>query len=193
MFNWFAFFSYILVTAFTPGPNTISSMSSGSCSGFKKTLPYILGIWSGFTVVMLLCTLFCNILTGLIPKIKLPMLIIGAAYILFLAWKIFRNKPIVEAEGAQNGFLAGVALQFVNPKVYIYGIVALEGYILPYYQGQTLILIVFALLLSSVSFVSNLCWALFGSVFKLLFSRYSRITNTIMALLLVYCAVSLFF
>ena len=30
------------------------------------------------------------------------------------------------------------------------------------------------------------------ALFKLLFSRYARVTNTVMALLLVYCAVSLF-
>jgi hypothetical protein len=37
-----------------------------------------------------------------------------------------------------------------------------------------------------------LLWSLFGSVFKMLFSKYAKITNAIMALLLVYCAVSLF-
>ena len=51
----------------------------------------------------------------------------------------------------------------------------------------------FALLLAFIGFLFTLCWALFGSLFQLLFSKYARITNTLMALLLVYCAVSLFF
>ncbi len=33
---------------------------------------------------------------------------------------------------------------------------------------------------------------MFGSVFKLLFSKYAKVTNLIMAGLLVYCAISLF-
>lgn len=36
-------------------------------------------------------------------------------------------------------------------------------------------------------------WALFGQVFRALFTRYAKITNTVLALLLVYCAISLFF
>ena len=47
-------------------------------------------------------------------------------------------------------------------------------------------------LLAFIGFVFTLCWSLFGSAFKLLFSKYAKITNSIMALLLVYCAVSLF-
>ena len=50
----------------------------------------------------------------------------------------------------------------------------------------------YALLLAFIGFIFTLCWARFGSVCKLLFSKYARATNTIMALLLVYCAVSLF-
>ena len=83
-------------------------------------------------------------------------------------------------------------LQFINPKIYIYCIVSMEAYILPFYQGEWGSLIFFALLLAFMGFVSTVCWALFGSVFQLLFSKYAKITNTIMALLLVYCAVSLF-
>lgn len=63
---------------------------------------------------------------------------------------------------------------------------------MPYYQGQWGPLVFFALLLAFIGFAFTLCWSLFGSVFKLLFSKYAKITNTIMALLLVYCAVSLF-
>ena len=51
MFPWAQFFLYVLVTAGTPGPNTLSSMSNGSRLGFRRTLPYIFGIWAGFSIV----------------------------------------------------------------------------------------------------------------------------------------------
>lgn len=192
MFSWIHFLSYVFATAATPGPNTIMSMSNAGRKGFLKALPFNFGIWTGFSMVMLICALFCNTLSTIIPKIKTPMLFVGAAYMLWLAWKTFKSSSAIEEDDRDGSYLSGLFLQFVNPKVYIYGIVSMESYILPYYQGEWKILIFFALLLAFIGFVLTLLWALFGSVFKILFSRYAKITNTVMALLLVYCAVSLF-
>ena len=68
MFNWFSFFTYAVITAATPGPNNIMSMSNGARKGFKAALPFNLGIWTGFSVVMLLCTALCQLLGTLIPR-----------------------------------------------------------------------------------------------------------------------------
>ena len=62
MFPWARFFLYVLVTAGTPGPNTLSSMSNGSRLGFWRTLPYTFGIWAGFSIVSIACTLLCSTL-----------------------------------------------------------------------------------------------------------------------------------
>ena len=192
MFHWFHFLSYAVVTAATPGPNNLMSMSNAGRLGFRRALPFNFGIWAGFSVVMLACTLFCGGLSALIPRVKTPMLILGAGYMLWLAWKIWRSGPVEGNAGGPGSFVSGALLQFVNPKIYIYCVVSMEAYILPYYQGNWGALVLFALLLAFLGFVFTLLWALFGSVFQLLFSRYARFTNTVMALLLVYCAVSLF-
>ena len=192
MFSWIQFLSYAIVTAVTPGPNNIMSMSNAGRQGFRKTLPFNFGIWIGFSLVMLMCTFFCNTLSTLIPKIKTLMLFIGAAYILYLAWKTFKSSSVIEEDERHGNFISGLVLQFVNPKIYIYCIVSMEAYILPYYHGEWNMLIFFALLLAFIGFACTLLWSLFGSVFKMLFSKYAKITNAIMALLLVYCAVSLF-
>ena len=192
MFSWLNFLSYAVITAVTPGPNNIMSMSNAGRFGFRRSFPFNLGIGVGFSVVMLLCTFFCNTLSSVIPKIKTPMLIIGALYMLHLALKTFTSSSILDEDLSRSGFLSGFALQFINPKLYIYCIVSMEAYILPFYQGQWGPLIFFALLLAFIGFFFTVCWSLFGSLFKLLFSRYAKITNTLMALLLVYCAVSLF-
>jgi cysteine/O-acetylserine efflux protein len=192
MFHWVSFLTYAVVTAVTPGPNNIMSMSNGSWKGFKGALPFNLGIWVGFSIVMSLCTAFCSLLSTLIPKIKLPMLILGAAYMLYLAWETWRSSDSIEENHSRSGFLSGLLLQFVNPKIYIYCIMSMEAYILPFYNGQALPLFGFAMLLAFIGFAFTLCWSGFGSIFKRLFSKHTRIINTIMALLLVYCAVSLF-
>ena len=192
MFNWFSFLTYAVITAATPGPNNIMSMTNGARKGFKAALPFNLGIWTGFSIVMLLCTALCQLLGTLIPRIRLPMLLLGAVYMLYLAWETFRSSGEIREGRAEEGFLSGLFLQFVNAKIYIYGIMSMEAYILPVYQGRALPLAGFALLLAFIGFVFTLCWSAFGSVFKLLFSRHAKLVNTIMALLLVYCAVSLF-
>ena len=191
MFPWLSFLTYAVITAVTPGPNNIMSMSNGSRKGFRGAMPFTFGIWVGFTAVMLLCTAFCGALSALIPKIKLSMLVLGALYMLYLAWETFRSSG-VEEDHSRDGFLAGLLLQFVNPKIYIYCIMSMEAYILPFYSTRPLILFAFALLLAFIGFVFTLAWSAFGSVFQTLFSRHARVVNTVLALLLVYCAASLF-
>ena len=188
MFNWLAFLTYAFITAATPGPNNIMSMSNGGRLGFRGALPFNFGICAGFSAVMLLCTAFCATLTNLIPAVKTPMLIAGAAYMLHLAWGTFRSSGVIDEDHSRSGFYAGMLLQFINPKIYIYGIMSMQAYILPFYAGEPLTLALFALLLAFIGFAFTLCWSAFGSAFRLLFSRHTKTVNTIMALLLVYCA-----
>ncbi len=192
MFSWVNFLTYAVVTAITPGPNNIMSMSNAGRVGFKKALPFNFGVWFGFTGVIIVCTLLSNLLSTLIPIIEFPMLVIGASYMLYLAWQTWKSDGEIEESNLKTGFLSGALLQVVNPKAYIYVIVSMQAYILPFFAGNIVALLSFAMVLSVIAFICVLLWAVFGSVFKLLFSKYSKITNTIMALLLVYCAVSLF-
>lgn len=80
MFNWLNFLSYAVVTAVTPGPNNIMSMSNAGRLGLRRSFPFNLGIGVGFSAVMIICTFFCNMLSDIIPAIKTPMLFIGAIY-----------------------------------------------------------------------------------------------------------------
>jgi cysteine/O-acetylserine efflux protein len=191
MLNWTSFLSYILVTAYTPGPNNIMSMNNAAAHGFRKGIPFNLGIWAAFSVVMALCALFSAALYALVPKIQLPMKLLGASYMLYLAWKTARPGHAEAGRAAIGGFWSGFALQFVNPKIFIYGVTAMSSYILPAY-GSPPILLAFALFLAFVGFSANLCWAASGALFLRLFSRHSRAVNAAMAVLLGYCAVSLF-
>ncbi|MGL4284461.1 LysE family translocator [Eubacterium aggregans] len=141
----------------TPGPNNIMSMSGTSRLGFKKALPFNFGIGVGFSIVMVVCTLFCSLLSSILPKIKLPMLIIGAAYMLYLAWKTWTSSDDISEEDSKSSFISGLTLQFINPKIYIYCILSMEAYILPFYSHDPLALLGFALLLAFIGFAFTLC------------------------------------
>ena len=193
MFNTAAFLSFAFSMAATPGPNNLSSMSAASVSGLRKSYPFNLGVFTGVFIISLVTAFFCNAVSELLPRIKSVMLVFGAAYILRLAWKIYRSDTVVlNDKPVKSGFIDGVMLQLANPKCFLYILVSMQSYILPCYQGNAGALVLFALLLASISLFCTLCWAAFGSFFKLLFSQYSKIINTALALMLVYCAVSLF-
>lgn len=195
MFDWLTFLTYAVLTTITPGPNTILSMSNGSRRGFLRGIPLNLGMWCGFTIVMVLCAALTSVLAAWIPRIKTPMLFVGAAYLLWLAWKSFRRGGEIEEKeaGSDRLFLTGFVMQFVNPKVMLYGVMSYEAYILPVYEGNYPVLLMFSAVLSTVGFVNGLLWSACGDVFRVLFSKHARVINTIMAVMLVWCAAKLFF
>jgi len=191
--NFTAFLSYVLVTTFTPGPNNIMSMSNASRYGFKKSILFNIGVFFGFFIIIALCSVFSITLYSLIPSIKPIMTYIGATYIAWLAWKTYKSTPHSQSENEKptNTFLSGLVLQFVNPKVILYGITTVSTFIVPYYRSM-FFLASFSALLAFIGFIATCCWSLFGSVFQGLLLKNDKMLNIIMALLLVYCAVSLF-
>lgn len=143
-------------------------------------------------IIIALCTVFSAGLYELVPSVKPVMTIIGAIYILWLAWRILRGDPNGhENVKATNSFQSGLLLQFVNVKVILYGLTAVSTFILPYYDSSV-VLFMFTIFLAFCSFASTCCWAVFGAAFQKFLSRHSRLVNTVMSLMLVYCAVSLF-
>ena len=93
MFNWFAFISYMFVSCITPGPNNLMCMANGTKYGFRKSLRFCLGVTTGFTLILLIA-IGCNFfIYNYIPVIIRVMTPLGALYILYLAWIIWRDKP----------------------------------------------------------------------------------------------------
>lgn len=180
MFHLYDFLIYCFITAYTPGANNLLAMSNAIRLGFRRSLRFLFGIVAGFTAVMFLCTAFSATLYSLLPKVKLVMQILGAAYMLYLARKVWKSSADLETGGGkETGFLSGMVLQFANPKIYIYAITAMSLYILPVYQ-TTLSLAGFAVILSLIGASGCFIWAMFGAAFCKFFSRHAKPVNTVM-------------
>lgn len=195
MTNLAPFLVYALVTTFTPGPNNIMSMSNGLRFGYRRTLGFLLGIASGFFVLMLLCGLLNLTLAAAVPSLRKWLNILGALYMLYLAWHILRSQPEEEEGGEEkslNTFKAGFILQFLNMKAILYGVTVFSLFIVGVFQDP-LVIGLFALGLAALSFTSVSCWALGGDLFRSFLKKYYRIFNLLMAGLLVYSAVASFF
>ncbi|MEA4882281.1 MAG: LysE family transporter [Clostridia bacterium] len=188
--NPIAFLSYVLVVTFTPGPNNIMSFVMGSEFSFRRTWPFRLGVAVGFAVVMVASSYLNLFLFSAVPKMKPIAQIVGGAYMLYLAARVLAsNVEATNEEAHLISFPTGVALQFINPKAILYGLTVTANFITPYYHS-TASLLLFSVLLGSVSLASTSCWAMFGMGLQRLFAQHRRSLNTAMALLLIYTAIS---
>lgn len=188
-----SFFLFVLVSSFTPGPNNFMAMSFANKYGFKKTIKFSLGVAVGFFVLALMSSIFNLLLINILPIIKLPLTILGVGYMLFLAYKILTSKEINDERGEEsnkNLFFIGALVQFINPKGILYGITVVSTFLLPYYTSYFSYFL-FSLFLGFIGFLSSLSWSLFGSIFQKALSQHRKIFNLIMALLLIYSAISI--
>ena len=191
MLNLIPFITYVVVTTFTPGPNNLLSMSNAMHSGYRRTLKFLAGIFTGFLVVMLLCGLLNFALLSLAPRVRIWLNILGAAYMVYLAIHIMLSKPDEgeQASDRLNTYRAGLALQFLNLKVILYGITVFSNFIVPAYPDPFQVAL-FAPLLALIGFVATSCWALGGDIFRKTLNRYYRAANIVMGILLIYTAIA---
>jgi cysteine/O-acetylserine efflux protein len=190
--NLLSFMAFSLLAIFTPGPNNIMALCNAGKYGFKKSLPFNLGVAAGFVLLLAVCLAFSFALYSVLPSVKPVMTVIGAAYMLYLAWKTLRSGRHGEGKKREyTTFLSGMLLQFVNPKGVLFCITVTSNYLVPYFKTLPP-LVGFSLLLSLLTLISTCSWSAFGALFQRVIAKNQTAFNIVMALLLVYCAVSLF-
>ncbi len=188
-----SFLLYVFITSFTPGPNNIMAMLFANKYGLKKTTRFCLGVGAGFFIIILMCSFINILLKNFIPKIESMMSILGAIYMIYLAIKVITSNknPKGKDETRSNRFITAMLLQFINSKGILYGITVVSVFILPYHSSYFSLLL-FSIGLAFVGFISTFAWSLFGSIFQKFLAKYNTQFNFVMALLLVYCAISIF-
>lgn len=194
MQNFYPFLVYVCVTTFTPGPNNILAMTHGMRFGYRRTLKFLGGTFCGFLLLMLGCGWLNFVLVNMLPPLKLWIYLLGTVYMIYLAIHTMLSRPNDDqpSRSTLNSFRAGFVLQFLNPKLILYGITVYGMFIGRSYQNPLQVSI-FAPILAVVGFVSTSCWALGGSLFRQVWVRYYRWFNLVMAGLLIYIAVSSLF
>lgn len=187
-----ALLSFAVITSFTPGPNNIMAMSIAGQHGQRQGLRFCLGVLLGFLAIMTACALGSATLCREFPWLEQGLRVLGSLYMLWMAWGMFHaGRQGTGQSAVRTGVVAGMLLQFVNPKVIAFGMTVFAMFVTPYYTGYADLLL-FALLLSGVGFAGTYSWSLCGGLLQKGFARYPRGTNMALALLMVGCALSLF-
>jgi threonine/homoserine/homoserine lactone efflux protein len=63
---------------------------------------------------MILCLIFSTVLYTLVPKIQLPMKILGVIYMVYLSIKTFVPSKTHEIRNNNDSFLIGALLQLIQ-------------------------------------------------------------------------------
>lgn len=179
-----------MINAFTPGPGNILALNTITNYGWTKGKPLFFGIFTGYYVVQLICAVFVFGVSTLLPQVMGVMKYVGAAYILYLAMHIAVSCPGEGGAEHSASFWKGFLLQFVNVKIYLFGITALTGYVTDY-STELWVLVFFALVIATIGTIATSSWIAAGMVIQKIYLRYYRPINIILALTLLECVYSM--
>ena len=184
------FLLYCVINAFTPGPGNILALNTVNSYGWKKGKPLFLGIFAGYYVVQIICALFVYGIGAFLPNALRILKYIGAAYIFWLAIHVATSKPISDGCSEEASFWKGFLLQFVNVKIYMFGITALTGYITDY-SAALITLIGFELLIATIGTIATCTWIGLGILIQKFYLQHYKAINIILALTLLECIYSM--
>ncbi|MDO9546144.1 MAG: LysE family transporter [Pelolinea sp.] len=134
-----------------------------------------------------------DLILSVFPAYGSIMRAIGAAYILWLAYRTLKTTYAAEnGGGSPMGFKDGFIFQFLNPKVILFSLTLYASYLQPVTRNF-LPLFITAAVLAARAFIINSAWALFGAAIRRFLSRplIGKAFNIVIAALLVYNAADL--
>ncbi|MCC0055713.1 MAG: LysE family translocator [Rhodobiaceae bacterium] len=146
----------------TPGPNNFMLLASGVNFGFRRTIPHMAGILVGMMTLMLAVGFGLGSLLNAYPSLHLALKIIGAAYLLYLAWRIGSARTMGKGSDRtepMTAFQAGL-FQWVNPKAWVVALTAMSLFSLPEEPYRSAIAVSLACI--TPMFLSVTVWSGFG-------------------------------
>ncbi|MAM62714.1 LysE family translocator [Maritimibacter sp. UBA3975] len=181
-----ALVGFAAVSSLTPGPNNLMLMASGANFGFRRTVPHMLGVGIGFTVMIVLVGAGLMAVFDRVPELHTVLKVVAVLYLGWLAWKIAHAAApgATGAKAAPMTFLQAAAFQWANPKAWSMALTAIAAYA----PDRSLLAVVsVALVFGAVNLPSVSVWTVLGGRVRLWLTDARRLTvfNWTMAGLLV--------
>ena len=177
MLAWLASIATLsFVMSATPGPNNVLFAASGARVGYRRTLPGIVGMLSGFALILAACGTGIGQLIARAPRTQSAMTVVASAYMLWLAHRLWRADPAKvsgpSADSAGPGSLRLLTwwqmavFQIANPKTWLASIAFTSGYLAANSPGGVAVDLAGACLFLLVVACSASAWTLFGAAFR---------------------------
>ncbi len=185
-----ALVAFAFVSSITPGPNNLMLMASGTNFGFARSIPHMLGVSIGFTLMIVLVGAGLAQVFELYPIAHTVLKYASCAYLLYLAFKIATSAPPGSKAGAEEKtrpmtFVQAALFQWVNPKAWTMALTAVSAYTLP--ANPFVSLLVVASVFGAINLPTVGSWTLMGMQLRRFLSDplKLRIFNVTMAVVLV--------
>ena len=183
--------TYCFVMSSTPGPNNVMLATSGALFGYRRALPQIFGTNSGVAVQTFITCLGLGSLFVAFPVLHQILRVVGAMYLIFLAWKLSASSLGEARETQPLSFTQAALSQAVNPKSWVKSI-TLATVFMPVGLSAPVGALLVAVVGLVIGFPSASMWALLGVAIRRLLTDplKRRIFNLSMGAMLVVLAVS---
>ena len=183
-----------LSLGFTPGPNNAVAAYSGFNFGIRKTLPLILGVGFGYTVLIILINFVLISTFKNYPIIQEIIKVLGTFFLIYLAYKISFSK--ISSDGKTENpvkFLDKFIFQFINPKGVMAGVTLSSNFV---EQGENYLnhSIWVIIVCSVTAFLSISSWTFLGKFLRKFATNNNFIKrfNYAMSLLLIVCIIGFY-
>ena len=155
-----AFLLAVLLVCLAPGPDMAYVVATGVVAGRAAVTRGALGVTVGVVVYAVAVAGGLGALVGRYPDVLLALQLGGALYLVFLAWRTFREASSGQPLDAQHGdhsnwFRRGLIVNLSNPKVLLFFLAFLPGF-LGHADSPTLQLLMLGLLFQGVGLVVDL-------------------------------------
>ena len=180
-----------IATAFSPGPNNIMTSYTAFNFGIKKTVPTMLGVIIGWTLLVILLQISSAIVFQKIEVAQKIIRFFGSIYLLYMAYKISSSSIRSEKISPKPvTFLNTFFFQFVNPKSIIIALAAISMFINPQEN-----FIKDSIILTTIFFFmavgSQIAWCLMGKYLRKFATsdKFIKNFNYTMSFLLIVCVI----
>jgi len=138
---------FCFISTITPGPNNLLLAHSGAHFGIRRTLPHVIGIRFGMTCLNIAVLMGLGEIFQIWPQLHQIFAFGAAGFILYLAFKIIRAKPIdtTKDHHPMTAWQAA-SFQLINPKSWASLIAASSAFTLhgtDYWPSAILVIVMF--------------------------------------------------
>ena len=180
-----------IVASLSPGPNNIMTSYTAFNFGVKKTIPTMLGVIIGWTILVIFLQIGSVIVFQKLEILQKIIRVLGSIYLLFMAYKIsFSSIKLKKASPKPVTFLNTFFFQFVNPKSIIIALAAIAMFINPQEN-----FIKDSIILTTIFFFmaigSQAAWCLMGKYLRKFATsdKFIKNFNYTMSFLLIVCVI----
>lgn len=148
--NLWLFFLLVSGIVIVPGMDMVFVLASALSGGRRAGLSATFGIMAGGLVHTLYAALGVGMLLHFAPNLFNVLLVIGAAYVAWIGWQLFRSSIVIgdvghlDGRGLATRFRQGALTSLMNPKAYLFMLAVFPQFLRPEFGPlwrQTLVML----------------------------------------------------